>query len=670
MNRRDFLKQSGIAAFALTVGTHAGTAYAGKSRVAGKKVIVIGVDGMDPLLSEKMMDAGELPNFDKLRKAGGYRRLGTTVPPLSPVAWASFIVGGNPGMHGIFDFIHRDPEKGCKVVDAMSRTIPGKAYAIGRHVFQYKSPKIELSRQGVPFWDYLDKDGISSAVYLLPSNYPPSLSTYSNHRSLSGMGTPDLMGSLGTYQYFTETGFIVKIKNDDGIHDKIVFKNDTAIVKMRGPIDSFLRKPIATEVEFQVHRDKKAGTAVVEVQGSTFLLKQGHWSGWIKVEYTFSTPPFVPVRKIYGICRFFLKEIKPVFRLYVSPINIDPSNPGVSISEPASFSRDLVKKLGSFATVGFQEAFKARNHNVLTDEEFADQADDVLEKRIKLLDYALDSYHDGMLFFYFSSTDMQSHFFWWDREGSHPVRSSWNTKKYNNRIKDLYMRFDNILADIQKQNNDATIIIMSDHGFASYKRRFNLNTWLRANKYIPYCTTLFPKETAIANSDFGQVSVDWSKTKAYGLGLNGLYINLKGREEHGIVGEHEKDDLIDELVAKLEAIKDVDGTQVVKKAYRGDRVYSGPAMKYAPDIIVGLNRGYKITNESSSGIMTKDMLSDNKQAWSADHCYAAELIPGVLFSNKPIVANEPSLVDLAPSILAEFGLSVPSSMEGKNIYST
>jgi predicted AlkP superfamily phosphohydrolase/phosphomutase len=298
---------------------------------------------------------------------------------------------------------------------------------------------------------------------------------------------------------------------------------------------------------------------------------------------------------------------------------------------------------------------------VFTDEEFAEQAQMVLEERLNLLEYALKHYEDGVLFFYFSSTDLQSHMFWWNSldKHPHPVRYPSQAVEYHKHIRALYKKMDDVLGNILRRYGDnATIFVLSDHGFANLKGLFSLNTWLRDNGYIKpdYCTTSLK-------------DVDWSKTRAYGLGLNGLYLNLKGRESDGIVEPGcEREELLQELIAKLETVRDVDGRRIIRKAYRADRFYVGSATELAPDLIVGYYRGYRCLSSSGEGKLSGPVLEDNKWAWSADHCFAPEEIPGVLFSNRPIAAKSPSLVDLAPTILAEFGLSRPSSMVGKNVF--
>ncbi|HQU47502.1 MAG TPA: alkaline phosphatase family protein [Pirellulales bacterium] len=190
-SRRTFLKRSALAGAA--VGAGAGAYWVGgrrrASRSLGEKVIVIGVDGMDPRLCETMMSEGLLPNLAKLRASGGFSDLGTSIPPQSPVAWANFINGAGPGSHGIFDFVHRHPHEQCAPFYSAAETVDGKTV---------------LRRQGVPFWDFLDAAGIPSTFYDLPSNYPPSPSQHGHHRSIAGMGTPDMLGTYGTYQHFAD----------------------------------------------------------------------------------------------------------------------------------------------------------------------------------------------------------------------------------------------------------------------------------------------------------------------------------------------------------------------------------------------------------------------------------------------------------------------------------
>jgi len=624
---------------------------------------------MDPRLVETMMSAGRLPNLDRLRRQGGYRVLGTSIPPQSPVAWATFINGAGPGSHGIFDFIHRDPERQAYPFFAAAETVPGQGYLeFGEYKmqldfwpFNHKAANTILKRQGVPFWDYLDQAGIDSTFYDLPSNYPPSPSHYGNHRCLSGMGTPDLQGSYGTYQHFAEDGPAQTTSEGGGKRSRVSFEGDTSLpLALIGPKNNLLKDPRDATIDFVVHRDRDAEASVVEIQNHTLVLKQGEWSPWITLDFGLSTPLLLPDKHVSGICRFCLQEVAPTFRLYVSPINIDPANPAMHITEPPEFSRDIALKLGLFYTTGFQEDHKALSNRVFSDEEFARQADYVLQERMNLLNYALENYDDGLLFFYFSSTDVQAHMFWWDCDAKHPVRSAGEAKKYFRHLQDLYTRMDAVVGELLKRYGDkALIMVMSDHGFSNFIRQFNLNTWLRDNGYLGT-----PESTSIMARDF-----DWSKSRAFGLGINSLYLNLKGRERYGIVEPgREQEELLEELTRKLEAVRDHDGRQVIRRVHRADKTYSGPAMYYAPDLIVGYSRDFRASWKTALGDITDEVLLDNESAWSADHCMDASEVPGIFFSNKPIMAPDPSLADLAPSILAEFGLKVPSAMTGRNIF--
>lgn len=644
-SRRKFLKRSALAS-AAAAGVGAGAYWLGgrrrASRAIGKKVIVIGIDGMDPRLCESMIAEGQLPNLAKLRASGGFSDLGTSIPPQSPVAWANFINGAGPGSHGIFDFVHRHPHEQCTPFYSAAETIDGKTV---------------LKRQGTPFWEYLDAAGIPSTFYDLPSNYPPSPSHYGHHRSIAGMGTPDMLGTYGTYQHFADNNPTESGEETVGKRSVLTFENDRATASIVGPLNTVLSEPAPISIPFDIYRDRQADAALIEVQGQRILLKAGEWSPWTKL--TFDLAWYVP--KVSGICRFYLQEVSPNFKLYVTPLNVDPSAPATQLSEPASFISDVSSRLGLFYTTGFQEDYNARKDGVFRDDEFLKQANLVLEERLALFEDAIDNYEDGLLFFYFSSSDLQSHIFWWTSDEKHPIRSDAEAKKYFGHVHRLYQKLDAVVGELyERYGNAATIIVMSDHGFSNFATQFNLNTWLRAMGYLgpPECTSIMK-------------DVDWSQTVAYGLGINGLYLNLKGRERDGIVepGE-EQEALLTELKSRLEAVTDFDGQPVIRNVYRADQIYSGSATALSPDLIVGYRRGYRASWATSKGDLTDDVLLPNDSAWSADHCADALEVPGVLVSNRIIRGKGPRLVDIAPSILGEFGLRVPESMTGKDIFSS
>lgn len=668
IGRRSVLTGSALAAGALAASYWIG----GGNRVSktiAKKVIVIGIDGMDPRLCRSMMKDGQLPNLAKMSAEGGFRDLATSMPPQSPVAWASFINGSGPGSHGIFDFIHRHPHEQCAPFFSAAETLPGDgSVEIGDYQLQFdfppfnhKPPRTVLRRQGVPFWDYLDAKKITSVFYDIPSNYPPSPSHYGHHRCVSGMGTPDMLGTYGTYQFFSEDTPTGGLEEGGGKRSKLRFVRNTAKAKLVGPQNSLLKAQTPIAIDFEVHRDRAANAAILEIGGRKIMLNAGQWSRWTQLDFAMSAPTPLPQQHVSGICRFYLQEVGPNFRLYVTPINIDPSKPAVKLSEPPQFISDISSDLGLFYTTGFQEDHKARSNGVFDDDEFRRQATLVMEERLKLFEYAVQNYEDGLLFFYFSSSDLQSHMFWWNAEEDplHPTRTSPEAASRYQYVKDLYRRLDTIIGDLaDRYSGKATLFVMSDHGFANFGRQFNVNSWLRDFGYLN------PQECTSILTD-----ADWTRTRAYGMGINGLYLNLKGRERDGIVepGE-EQEKLTKQLIARLQSVRDFGGQQVIRKVYRSSEIYSGNATAFAPDLVIGYMRGYRASWETCLGGLTPDVLLDNTSAWSADHCSDALEVPGVLFSNKSLRSSGPSLIDMAPSILEEFGLPTPDTMTGRSVF--
>ncbi len=340
---------AGVAAAGLGVGNYWLGARRRAAQTAGKKVIIIGIDGMDPRLCERMMSEGLLPNLEKLKAGGGFSTLGTSTPPQSPVAWANFINGAGPGDHGIFDFIHRHPQDQCAPFFSAAETIPGEGFwEVGDHrlqldfwPFNHRPPSTVLKRQGTPFWDYLDKAGVPSTFYDLPSNYPASPSHHGHHRCLSGMGTPDMLGDLRHLPALCRGRAARAHDEAGGKRSRLVFEDETARARSSGRRTACARSPRPIEIEFLVHRDREAGAAVIEIQGRKIVLKAGQWSRWTPLDFSLSTPWFVPSQHARGICRFYLQEVAPTFRLYVSPINMDPAAPALKISEPESFVRGV-----------------------------------------------------------------------------------------------------------------------------------------------------------------------------------------------------------------------------------------------------------------------------------------------------------------------------------------
>ncbi len=629
----------------------------GSASAGGKRVLVLGMDGLDPLIVERLMQQGKLRHFSALRERGDFRRLASSVPPLSPVAWSNFITGMDPGGHGIFDFIHRDPATLVPYLSTSRAEGPRKSLRLGGWVFPLTGGRVELLRKGKAFWEILAAKGISATVNGIPANFPPAETAA---RTLSGMGTPDIQGTYGTFSFFTDAPPEDAEDLSGGRIFPVVVLNDRVDAALEGPINTFRAGGGAATADFVVRVDPEHPVAKIAIQGRDILLKEGEWSEWIRVEF----PLISFLKSVTGICRFYLKEVHPNFKLYVTPINLDPEAPALPISTPASYAQELAKAVGLFYTQGMPEDNKALNARILDEDEFVEQARIVLAEREAMLKYELNRFRAGLLFFYFSTTDPIQHMFWAPADRDHPAHDRVAAAKYGGTIEAAYQEMDRILGGVLAEIDDRTmLIVMSDHGFAPFHRYFNLNTWLKENGYLALVDDARPE----GRKGFEQV--DWKRTRAYGLGLNPLYLSLQGRERAGIVPPEDKGGLLEEIARKLLQVRDpATGRQVVARVYKGAEIYSGPYVAGAPDIVVGYQRGYRVSSKSALGEIPPEVFGNNTEKWSGDHAMAAELVPGVLFSNKKVKVPDPALIDLAPTILAAFGLPPEAGMKGRAIF--
>lgn len=615
---------------------------------------------MDPHLLRKFMADGKMLNFSRLAQQGSFKELGTSVPPQSPVAWSNLITGMNAGGHGIFDFIHRDP-KTFELYFSTSRVeAPKHSVTIGKWVVPIGSGTAEQLRKGKAFWTVLDEHGVPNSVFRIPANFPP---IPAKGETISGMGTPDLRGTYGTFTFYTDDPTAVPGAVEGGQIVPVEVQNSEVKASLIGPDNSFRKgSPPATE-PFKVAIDPLEPVAKISFQDQEFVLREGEWSGWVPVE--FQLIPFFG--NVQGICRFYLKQAHPRFQLYVSPINIDPANPALPISTPKSYSKQLSEEVGEFYTQGIAEDTKALSGAVLDDKEYLEQAREVLAEHRRIFDAEFPKFHEGMFFFYFSSLDLNSHMFWRLMDPSHPGYNAALAEQNAAAIEWFYQQIDEVLGEVlPKVDANTTLLVVSDHGFAPYYRSFNLNTWLVQNGYIVM------KNDGTADSSEPLANVDWSKTRAYGLGLNGLYINLRGRERDGIVAAGaEEDALIKELSDKLLAEKDPKtGLPVITRMDRASVVYQGPYATSGPDLLVGYNRGYRAGWQTILGAFPPDIMEDNLNPWSGDHCMDSSLVPGVVLSNEKIVAEKPALTDIAPTIFAEFGIAKPKQLTGASIFAS
>jgi len=621
------------------------------------KVLVLGFDGMDPRLLQTWMNEGKLPAFQRLIGQGDFRRLQTSIPPQSPVAWANFVTGMDPGGHGIFDFMHRDPETYIPIFSASTATPPKTTLKIGDIVLPLRGGEVKNLIQGKTFWQIMDEYDIPATIFKMPSNYPP---VATKSRTLSGMGTPDLKGTYGIFNFYTTHP--QEINQDIGggrVHQVYVIGNRVE-AKLPGPTNTFRKENPEATLDFTVYIDPVNSLAKVSFQGQEFILKEKEWSGWKRVRFN-----LIPTQSVSGICMFYLKEVRPDFRLYVTPINIDPADPALPISTPGRYAQELDKKFGPFFTKGLPADTSALDQDFLDEGEFLEQDEMIFQEGERMFDYEFSRFDSGLLFYYVSSTDQRQHMFWRLFDEQHPNYDPLLASRYGKTIENIYIEADRFLDRIvQKIDRDTLLLVMSDHGFNPYRRSFNLNTWLFDNGYHKLRNPWKQEEGSLFEN------TDWSRSRAYGSGLNGLYINQRGREREGIVNAGvDSDNLVRELAQKLEQVVDPKtGERVILRAFVAKDVYRGPQIGHAPDIVLGFNWGYRISNASPLGRFPKDILEDNTKKWSGDHMGAPEVIPGILVTNRKIRAESPALYDLTATILNAFGIERPKDMIGENIF--
>jgi predicted AlkP superfamily phosphohydrolase/phosphomutase len=605
------------------------------------RVIVLGVDGMDPGFVERHWDI--LPNLDRLRRQGGFERLATTTPPQSPVAWSTVITGMDSAGHGIFDFVHRDPQTITPYSSIAEVREGGKSLPLGPWVFPLESATLRSLRQGVTFWELLGQRGIPATVTRMPTNFPP---VKFPGRSLAGMGTPDMQGGFGTFTYFTSDPDARSKDVPGGRIVNIRMQNRRAMLRLEGPVNSFRKSRSKTTTSLIIDADPQTDAARIEAGSTTLVLRAGEWSPWITIEF----PLLGAARHVSGIFRLLLRSVNPYLAVYASPVNIDPARPELPLSTPESYSRTLAEAVGPFYTQGIAEDTSAVRAKAISHQQFLEQAGQVLEESMAMYRYELDRFRDGLLFYYLSSVDQHSHILW---------------GKYDDELAAIYRKIDDAVGlAMAKLGGEGTLMVMSDHGFSTFHRAVHLNTWLMKEGLLHLI------DPARTGDEELFVNVDWSQTKAYALGLNEIYLNLAGREPNGMVpAGAESDRLRRQIRDRLLALRDPKtGEPVVEEAYTASEVATGPLPAYAPDLIVGYRPGYRGSWQTALGAVPSDVIADNEDAWIADHCIDPKFVPGVLFSNRALRKTNLHLRDIPVTLLKEFGVPAPPAMTGNAVF--
>ncbi len=623
----------------------------GKTRPKVKRVVVVGLDGFDPGLAKDFAAQGLMPNFERLAKEGCFHPLGTSYPSISPVAWSSFATGVDASRHNIYDFLTRDP---CSYLPVLSstdiRALP-RTLNLGLAKLPLGQRTIyRLLQKSQPFWKLLGAQGVWSSIIRVPITFPPQ--KFKNGTLLSGMCVPDLQGTQGSFSFYS-----TKARGDKhigGQQYQVRLRDGLVESKLTGPPG---KDGHAMKCPFTARFDRGAGKVTFEVGSDKATVGVREYTPWLTIPFDGCT----------GIARFYVQAWdEGSVELYVTPINIDPNSPAMPISHPFVYAIYLAKMMGPYATLGLAEDTWALNERLIDEEAFLKQAWLIFDERKRMLWDVLEKTKRGFVTVVFDTTDRISHMFYRYLDPSHPANTGKDVEKHKHVIRDLYARMDSFLAEVRAKvgdDPDTVLMVISDHGFCNFRRGVNLNTWLKDEGYL-----VLKSGHEVSGDWFAQV--DWEKTRAFTLGLTGIFINRKGREAKGIVEPgQEFAQLCAEIKAKLEKLIDPEtGERVVKEAFLTSQIHDGPYADAAPEILVGYHRGFRHSWDCATGSVSKEVFIDNTKSWSGDHCVDPRLVPGVFWCNRKVGVNDPSLLDIAPTVLDLFGVEAPSYMHGRRLF--
>ena len=644
-----------VLAFAVLVANRQGEPAAGR-------VIVLGIDGMDYSLTARLMAEGQLPNLSALAERGHFGPLETSMPPLSPVAWTNFITGANPGVHGVFDFLRREPAEvrdGFAPRDAVCR-LPAELPPTDIPFTSYVLPaqrRHELVRKTEAFWEPIARRGIPVTIVRVPGNFPASPGPA---QVLAGMGTPDIEGGYGRYTYFTDDrgewdrtltgGRVVRCQVRDGVVHPT--EADGGELRLIGPPNPFAKaspQPSA-EVPLEIYVDREARTLALRLGEQEVVLKQGEWTPWLKVQFL-----LVPgLKSAEGIVRFYAKEVAPALRVIATPVNLAP---GAQDLASGNLDRELADAIGPYATAGMPEMTKPLADGVFTAQEYMAQSDLVLAEQQAQFDYLLRRGRSGLLFFYSSSLDLDSHVFW----GPHCAGDG---SAESPRVIDRYRVMDQAVGRAMAALGPRDVLyVMSDHGFGLVEWHFSLVRWLQREGYLAYKAPLAERSSRC----YGDV--DWERTRAYPVGFSGLFVNFRGREAVGCVEPRDRESLALELRRKLLSVRDeATGRAVFANVYRPADVYRGPCVDEAPDLVLGYAEGFAPSDESAIGTWSVMTIGPNDTVFTGHHVGDFRLLPGVLFCSRRLSQANARLEDVSVTVLKEFGLGATPSMTGRPLY--
>ncbi len=684
------------------------------SAAAPGRIVILGFDGVDAKIVEEMLGRGELPNLAALARRGGYSPLTPTIPAQTPVSWATFSTGLDPGGHQIFDFLKRDPANRIPTFAVAEETsipflfgkkTPAVLATAGAAIFLLPAlvlfrrrraagavlavlaagaaagvflaarswlpetrPSVRNNRLGPVFWS--EAGARPSTVVRMPVTFPPE--PFADGRMLSGLGVPDLSGRIGKPAYYTSDPFFALREGNDFSVDVVRLESNVGrqATRIAGPPGRAFGREGTIDALLTLTVPDARDRLVIETSGAREELKPGEWSNWISL--SFRVNPLVAVR---GYARMRLATVQPEIGLYLSPIQFDPERlpTGFAISSPAGFAGELVERFGRYKTMGWAIDTWSIQSGTLSEEAFLEDVRHTSDQERKMLRGLLGG-KERLLFHYFEFPDRVGHVFWRFRDPEHPAYDARLAGRYGDAVEKSYATMDEIVGETAKAlKPEDVLIVLSDHGFATWRRSVNYNSWLVENGYLVLQGDARRQnlEALFSRGQFWE-AVDWSKSKAYAMGLGDIYLNLQGREKGGIVAPGaEYEALRAELSERLTALTDPKTNEkAVSRVFKREEVYRRFDPRLIPDLIVANRPGYRVSWQSSLGVPTATVFEDNRDVWSGDHCSLdPDLVRGVLFASKPFRADPvPGIADVTASVRALYGGPVVEDAAGKALW--
>ncbi|MCZ6603457.1 MAG: alkaline phosphatase family protein, partial [Planctomycetota bacterium] len=551
-------------------------------------------------------------------------------------------------------FLTRDAETYAPILSSAVVRGPRRSLRIGKYTVPIGRPRVKLLRKGIPFWKRLGDRGVFSTIIRVPITFPPEKF---HGCCLSGMCVPDLRGTQGSFTHFTSEP-PVDGAGPGGTVVRVEVKGGEIRTALPGPVNPLSEKGGDLGAPMRIRILSGGKEAEIRLGGKKIRLGLRVFSDWIRVPFRAG----LGIR-VRGIVRLYINSLSPRFDLYVSPIQIDPERPALPISHPLLYSVYLAKLIGTYGTLGLAEDTWALNQGVIDEKAFLEQAYLYHEEREAMLFDALEKNRSGVCVCVFDTTDRIQHMFYRTLEPDHPANAGREVTAYKGVLGDLYARMDGLLGRVQERLGPETLLmVISDHGFTSFRRGVNLNAWLQENGYLSL------REGSKESGEW-LAGIDWESTRAYSLGLAGIFLNRKGREKSGVVeGREEIARLKKEISSRLKELVDPKtGKAVCKEVYDSEAGTPGPFTRDAPDLLVGFQEGYRVSWEGATGKISDEVISDNVKAWSGDHCVDPSLVPGVFFCSEPVETDEISILDIAPTVLDLFGAPIPEQFQGKKI---